>query len=285
MGRNITGTNAVKSNISFNFVAIYITKAEPYYYNYFSRHTKGPAPDNYAFVGFFHTIRGKGHIKLINQEFYVKENDIIFICYTDLVSIASVDGEWEYYCLWFYLNNLLPPYNKVHHLKPLPHQRDTVLKMIDLLNANDYYYLCQANGLGQALLCELLSHLQKAQKTNAYQQQLRDIVFYINQHIEENISIKELAEKCHICEKHFRAVFTKEIGMPPKQYIIKAKLEKAAFFLANSPWSVTEISDTLSFLTPTYFVNSFKKFYKKTPLQYRKDYYENAKQQEKERTE
>ena len=30
-----------------------------------------------------------------------------------------------------------------------------IQKMIDYLNTNDYYYLCQANGLGQALLCEL----------------------------------------------------------------------------------------------------------------------------------
>lgn len=285
MARNITGTNAVKSNVSFNFVAIYITKAEPYYYNYFARHTKGPAPDQYAFVGFFHTLRGKGHIKLIDKEFYVKENDIIFIHYKELVSIASVDGEWEFYCLWFYLNNLLLDYDEVFSLKPLPHQRETIEKMINFLNTQNYYYLCQANGLGQALLCDLLYNLQKAKKTLAHKQQLQDIIFYINQHIEDNISIKELADKSHVCEKHFRTIFKQEMGITPKQYIVKAKLEKAAFFLANSPWSVTEISDTLSFLTPTYFVNCFKKHYKKTPLQYRKDYYQNSKQQEKEKTE
>ncbi|HBF86440.1 MAG TPA: hypothetical protein DDW54_02030 [Clostridiales bacterium] len=281
MGRNIYGTNLINSNVSLNYVSCYITKAERGYRNDFPHPKPINGADKYSFVGYFHTYFGQAVIKTVNATFNVKADQILFVRYRDLVSIESKDGEWEFFCHWFYLNNLVVEFDKVFDLKPVPDQRDTVLKIIKYLNNNDYYYLNRANGLGQALLCELLSHI-KVTYDNPYGEALRKVVFYINQHVYENVSVKELAEMCNICEKHFRDLFERQTGEAPKKYIMRTKLEKAVFLLENSLWSIAEISDSLSFSSPAYFIDRFKKAYNRTPMQFRADHLYRAADYEEE---
>ena len=106
--------------------------------------------------------------------------------------------------------------------------------------------------------------------------------FYINQNIDENVSVKELAEMCNICEKHFRKIFERQMGESPKKYIIRMKLERSVFLLENSYWSIAEISDSLSFSSPAYFIDRFKNTYNKTPMQFRADYLNRAADGEEE---
>lgn len=273
MARNISGHNPLKSTVSLNFVSVYITQAERGYRNYFPNHTAGKPSDRIAFVGFFHTTRGTGKLELIHKTLYLHENEIAFIHYKDLVSISSVDGEWDFYALWFYLYNFSLEYDEVFPFPPLKTTRETIETIIRYLNYNDYNYLCRANGLGQAYLTEILISLQKKKaEQTPYQQAMRDIVFYINEHLSEPIFIRDLAKRCNLCEKHFRNIFHEQIGIPPKQYIINAKLEKALFMLGHTSWSVAEISDSLAFFSPAYFISCFKKKYLKTPAQYRTEY-------------
>ena len=270
MGRNIYGTNTMQSNVHLNYVSCYITTAEEGYRNEMQLTAKHQT-DEYSFVGFYHTFHGKGVIKTDNNTFYVQENDLIMIRYRELRSIASVDGEWHFYCHLFFINNLSLPFEKVFHVEQLPNQRSRTEQIIRYLNNNDYFYLCRANGLGQAMLCELLINTNSTyHNEEPYRHQIQKIIFYINQHVNENIPIGDLAAQCNICEKHFRDIFLKQTGVTPKQYILTAKMNRAAMLLTTTSWSVTEISDNLAFLSPAYFVHRFKMHFGTTPSAYRK---------------
>ena len=270
MGRNIYGTNSMSNNVHLNFVSCYVTTAETGYRNERTI-SEQHKTDKFSFVGFYHTFHGKGVIKTKTNTFVVGENDLVFLCYRDLLSIAALDGEWHFYAHWFFLNNLPLPMEEVFHVEQLPNQRSRTEQIIRYLNNNDFYYLCRANGLGLAMLCEILSNTNASyHNEEPYRNSIQKIIFYINQHVDENIPISDLAAQCNVCEKHFRDIFIKQTGLSPKQFILKAKMNRAAMLLTTTSWSITEISDNLSFLSPAYFVHRFKMHFGTTPSQYRK---------------
>lgn len=268
MHQNIYGTSTLKDNANLNFVAVYITSTGKYYSNLFQDSQKNNSSDD--FVGCIHTIEGEGIITFHDRKVVTHKNEIIFIRYKDVCSLTTQNSEWSFYCLWFYLNNLPLEFRQNFPLSPLVNEGETINQIIKLLNNNEYYSLGQANGLGKKLVFEYLASLDIKQNTNPYWETMQQAVFYINQNVQNNLSVKELAENCNLSEKHFRTLFTTHTGLSPKQYIIKTKLERAAFLLSFTSQSVTEISDELSFLSPAYFINRFKYYYKTTPSQYRK---------------
>ncbi len=273
MARNIFGVNTIKSNIEFNFVSAYITKAERYYNtNYIlpPKPTTKEEETEMGFVGFLHTIRGEGILIFPDKRITVKKNDLIFTRWRDLEAMITKNSEWDFYCLWFHLGNLALDFEKVYSLQPLETERATIENIIQLLNNNEYYSLCQANGLGIKLLCELLEAIGSKSTDSPYRDIIQKAVFQINQRTHEKLTVRELALMSNVSEKHFRTLFATYTGMSPKQYIIKTKLEKAAFMLTFSKQNVTEISEELSFLSPAYFINCFKAYYHTTPTQYRK---------------
>lgn len=99
---------------------------------------------------------------------------------------------------------------------------------------------------------------------------LKDIVKYIDEHIDEKISIDELAVISRWRSQHFIRVFTSFIGVTPYQYILRKKMEKAKDLICNTDLSYSEVSFELGFQSYANFSNAFKKATGKTPVQYKK---------------
>ena len=269
MARNICGFNSIKNNVRLNFVAAYITWTERYYNNDYQPRSPSEL-EKEDFVGFIHVIEGEGQLIFPDKKINIKKNDFMFIRYRDLTAIITKNSEMHFYCVWFHLDNLHLEFNKLFSLPPLENERETVEEIARLLNNNEYYSVGQANGLGIKLLCQLLSRLDSKTADDPYREIIRNAVFYINQNAQNIISVKELADMSNVSEKHFRNLFTAYMGMPPKQYYLKVKLERAASLLTFSAQSITEISDELSFLSPAYFIKRFKLYHGVTPSEYRK---------------
>ena len=51
----------------------------------------------------------------------------------------------------------------------------------------------------------------------------------------------------------------------------KSKLEKSQFYLTHTELSIQEIAAKLAFSSATHYINTFTKYYRLTPLLYRKD--------------
>lgn len=99
---------------------------------------------------------------------------------------------------------------------------------------------------------------------------LQNIVKYIDEHIDEKISIDELSLKSRWRSQHFIRVFTDFIGVTPYQYILRKKMEKAKDLICNTDLSYSEVSFELGFLSYANFSIAFKKATGKTPVQYKK---------------
>ena len=92
---------------------------------------------------------------------------------------------------------------------------------------------------------------------------------YLEQNVEQTLSISEIADMCNVSEVYFRKLFKKYSGMLPSQYRTEAKIYKAKDYLAKEELSVADISDRLGFTEVSYFIKVFKNSVGMTPTKYR----------------
>ena len=95
-------------------------------------------------------------------------------------------------------------------------------------------------------------------------------ISYMSEHVESSLSINDLAAKCGYSRSHFTHVFTKEMGMAPKEYFLRMKINRACLLLKNTNETIIEIAMRMGFGEGQYFSRTFKKIKGITATQYRK---------------
>lgn len=93
--------------------------------------------------------------------------------------------------------------------------------------------------------------------------------FYIHEHFDSDISIRELAELENLGETRFRSEFKQSVGMTPKEYIIKLRIETACKLLTDSNASVSGAATLVGYQDAYYFSRIFKKKTGVSPKQYK----------------
>jgi AraC-like DNA-binding protein len=93
---------------------------------------------------------------------------------------------------------------------------------------------------------------------------------FILGNLDKNIQISDVVSSIKKSKSWLTQNFKKELGISVNRYIQKAKLEEAKRLLLYSDDNISEISYSLAFSDQSYFQNLFKKEYKVTPLQFRK---------------
>ena len=92
---------------------------------------------------------------------------------------------------------------------------------------------------------------------------------FLQESVESDISMPEVAEHLNISYTTFRHAFKKYIGLSPAQYFINLKIHRAKEMLRGSSASIKEISYTLHFESPEYFATTFRKKTGMSPSDFR----------------
>lgn len=91
----------------------------------------------------------------------------------------------------------------------------------------------------------------------------------MTENVYKNIDIKGIATNLGISYSLFRKSFKEYTGYAPAQYFQELKLRKAKELLAETNYSIKEISYELNFSSYEYFLSFFKKRVGFTPVEYR----------------
>lgn len=95
------------------------------------------------------------------------------------------------------------------------------------------------------------------------------ILQYIQQNYRD-LSLKALAEHFHYSEAHLSTLIKNNVELNFVALITKLKMSDAKDYLMNTNLSVEKISEYVSYNSVDHFSRTFKKYYKKSPQQYRK---------------
>ena len=99
---------------------------------------------------------------------------------------------------------------------------------------------------------------------------INSAIDYINEHLNENISLDEVARHVFMCPPYFSSYFKKKTGERFIDRLTSIRMERAAHLLANDKnISVTEVCNMIGYNHLGYFYRKFKQFYGVTPTEYR----------------
>lgn len=92
---------------------------------------------------------------------------------------------------------------------------------------------------------------------------------YLLQYIDQPITIHDIALEIGINSNSVKKGFNEVYNMPFFQYLTSLRLKKAVYLLEETNQSIAEIANSVGYRYSQHFSKTFKKYYGKTPNQFR----------------
>jgi len=102
-----------------------------------------------------------------------------------------------------------------------------------------------------------------------YKQRMIEVLVHIQQNLDQDLPLEELAGLAHFSPYHFHRVFRGMIGESVKSHIRRLRLERAATRLKSSLAPVTQLAFDAGYETHEAFTRAFKAMFGLAPSQYR----------------
>jgi len=118
------------------------------------------------------------------------------------------------------------------------------------------------------LLIAIFEKFSRSKKTPAWAKEIKDL---IQDHIDTNLTLKELSKDLNIHPAYLSREFSKYFdNLSFGDYIRKQRIEKAIEYLNQSNYSLTKIAYLTGFSDQSHFTRIFKKYTGQNPSAYRK---------------
>lgn len=140
---------------------------------------------------------------------------------------------------------------------------DTYTLAIDnCANVNDIRYI------NDTIFADYITRVHDAKQNEDISAPIRACIDYINLHIRDKITIKDLSHFTGYSNYYLSHKFKEELGITVNQYVQKEKLAAAKVLLTTEHMNVTQVAEALHFCSQSYFSNLFQKEYGVSPSQY-----------------
>jgi two-component system response regulator YesN len=109
----------------------------------------------------------------------------------------------------------------------------------------------------------------KEKPRKAYSFRINKAIDYVNAHLASDLSARNLGEVLQISPNYFSCLFKRETGDAFSDFVIRSRLEAAAYLLEHTDQRISEIAALTGFRDSVYFSQAFKKAYGRSPSKYR----------------
>ena len=135
-----------------------------------------------------------------------------------------------------------------------------------------------AQALIDIIIVDLLREYEKAshnkkQKTDVAAVRIARVLEWVDNFEGDTIKISQMAEVAGLSTSSFHRAFWRVIGVTPKDYITRKRIEIAREMLKKTDVSVIDIAMQCGFSTSQYFATVFRRYTGFTPSEYRKQVY------------
>lgn len=93
---------------------------------------------------------------------------------------------------------------------------------------------------------------------------------FLEQHLDEPVTVKQLAANCYLSPDHLTRLFKQMTGYSPKQYLLENRMMRGCELLLQTDLPVSAVAARCGFPDESNFIRSFKSRYGITPKQYQK---------------
>ena len=160
---------------------------------------------------------------------------------------------------------------------------DAGMEMEQAFRLSDFYIIKLDNlhsiqaieELHDRMVLDFTGKMRLLTKKSGTSKPVTDCIEYVYVHIQERVTVEDLAAHTGMSPSHLSRLFKKETGISISDYIREKKVEKAQELLRFCDFSLIEISNYLSFSSQSHFTQLFREFTGMTPKKYR-DRYKNG---------
>lgn len=124
---------------------------------------------------------------------------------------------------------------------------------------------------GQGIFALEIHSVMQLKKTTleAYHRQINLLIEYINNHLDEPIDLRRLAEQSGFSRWHFHRIVGAFLGEPIGAFIVRTRIETAARLLRYTHLPIKEIAYKVGYDMPSSLSKTFRQFYGISPNEYR----------------
>jgi AraC family transcriptional regulator len=132
-----------------------------------------------------------------------------------------------------------------------------------------------SESLANVLAVHLLRHVlaprrpQRGPDGTLPRGRLRAVLEYIDEHPDAGPTLEQVAAVARLSPYHFARQFKKATGLPPHQYVILRRVERAKKLLQGGALSLAEVALHAGFSDQSQFSHHFKRMVGVTPGQFR----------------
>jgi AraC family transcriptional regulator len=155
----------------------------------------------------------------------------------------------------------------------LPHRDPKVYQTKPWINQKVNYKSINQHlesiGIIRQLFSSFLESEQNINSTNLLRHNMQSILLHIQSNLHNDISINELAEIACLSKDHFTRMFKSLVGMPPCEFMIRKRIERAQYLLLTTDMTHEQIIEKTNFKSLSYFSRMFKKYTLYSPTVFR----------------
>lgn len=134
----------------------------------------------------------------------------------------------------------------------------------------DKLYRCSDLFELKSILQNTLQELEKREESNSDVWHDIDLVKkYIEKHYQEDLNLYSLAEKVYLSPSYLCARFKRITGFGINKYIKNVRMERAEQLVINTNMKIIDICEQVGYHNLSYFCQSYKEHFGKTPEKYR----------------
>lgn len=225
-------------------------------------------------VAFIRCTDGSGKITTDNKNFIINKDDIIFLKFHSIRKYKSLSNVWGYRWVNFIADNTAAVFEteKIYNI-PFSEKEDKCFSRLLTGGQAEIKNTGYINSLFLNYFYSVMLESQLEQYDIPNDMNTRiigEICSYIQQKVYSKITINEIADFFKLSPRRLHQIFTKELTISPKQYILKKKMEEGYRLLVQTSAPINKIAYMLCFSSPYHFSNEFKKIFGQTPSEVRK---------------
>lgn len=157
--------------------------------------------------------------------------------------------------------------------KPDSHLHQIAMLLLSELNSHGIMGRLYVESLTQVLVIHLLRNYSSSTPQIALQHngltatQLRQAIDYIQAHLDQSLSLAEIAAAINISPTYFSSLFKRATGNSPHQYVIQQRVERAKELLKTTDLAIASIAFQVGFSSQSHLTQHFKRLTGSTPKQ------------------
>jgi len=99
--------------------------------------------------------------------------------------------------------------------------------------------------------------------------QLQKVLVYIQDHLEQDIALSDIASVVNLSQYHFCRLFKASTGLAPHQYLTQCRIDRAKQLLQTTQLTITDIAFAVGLNNHSSFTRLFRRFVGVTPKEFR----------------